>query len=261
MHTIDHHLYHHHLPHLLLFPFLLGSCPCYYGRLPGPLKASLLYLRVPSEVSRGSQSVFSGVSPPAYYFVHQYHLGISHPSCFVQLLTLVPNILCQYWTTCKSLMCTIPWGSKTLLLHRNHARSDHLSSDAAFLLLWVSFILSMELNICPWGLVKINILNTHHSAFSIPLPSLLLHTTAPSLALLLSTPSPTRSSTTYEPQLGINWHPPTAHCLFPVLMYAPQLGHKWLEIREHIWEFLTFTTLSSGLNAETVFKNSCWLAD
>ena len=96
--------------------------------------------------SHRARCQFSQVFPlqlTILFHFHQYHLRVSHPSCFVQLLTLVPNMLCQDWTTCKSLMCTIPWGSKTLLLHHNHARSDHLSSDAVFLLLGVSFILSL----------------------------------------------------------------------------------------------------------------------
>ena len=56
--------------------------------------------------------------------------------------------------------------------------------------------LSMELNICPQGLVKTNILNTHHAALSIPLPSLLLHAVAASLVLLLPIPIPPRSPNT-----------------------------------------------------------------
>ena len=149
MHSIDHLLYHHHLHHLLhllLVLFLLGSRPCCCGRLPVPLEASLLFRRVPREVSRGSLSVFWGVSPPAYDLVPtsiSTTWGCPTPAVLCSCWPLVPNMLCQYWTTSKSLMCTIPRSSKTSLLHRNHARSDHLSSDAAFLLLWVSFILSL----------------------------------------------------------------------------------------------------------------------
>lgn len=95
----------------------------------------------------------------------------------------------------------------------------------------------MELTICSWGIVQTHVLNRHSAALPLPLPSPLLHAVAPSFAFLLSVPILPLYQThvaMYEPQFGISRHPSTDHCLFSVLLSAPQLDHTLLEVGEHV---------------------------
>lgn len=204
MHNIGHHLYrHHHVPlHLLLLPLLLGSCPCCFWRTFSPSQSVILTSKGGGGPGRSQVfplSVFSGASPLTYYLVshfHQCHLRVAQPSPFVQLLTLVPNMLPQYWTTCKSLTCTIPWSPKTLLLHHNHAKSYHLSSLMQRSFCWVSFIPSR------YGIEHMS-LRLSQNQYPEHVPRCPLHP----LAL---TPSPRRSPFPCSP--SANTHPSPNPC-------------------------------------------------
>lgn len=107
-------------------PSIFSLIVVVYWEFPTPLRGSPLFLRTPRSSHQGSLSV-SQVFP-----LQSVSLEGFRPSPCLQLLTLVPHMLSRYWKTCTSAKLTTSWSPKTLLLRHNHAKSYHLSSDAAF---------------------------------------------------------------------------------------------------------------------------------
>lgn len=258
------HIYHTPTVTISSSSFLALASVVYVENFHPPLKGSHLLLEVPREVLQGltiSFSRFPSSLPPWFLLPSAPYLWVSHPSPCVQLWTVVPGLLFLNMNNMQVLQvyCSLESSQDiTSALQPRWILSSKFwcsARSAEFLL----SLLSLELNICPWGLVKTSLLNRAHAALSNPLYSLLFHASA--LYRLCQLPPcllTKAQAAVYEPQLGISGQPPTdlqVIVWFLCWRALPRWTTNYLRL-ESVSKDCTFTALSSRQLAQTVVR---WL--